>query len=249
MTLEQYLEIAASAPLPWMPDPFRGHAEEPWEDRVFSTVVSEIEALLARFDRREVTEQQLLHGKDNDKRLTPGGRQYCNDVLSHWLYYHHHPGSERWKLLGQRYWSVEAWLSWREKFLHISPPQQFAKDDGLPHLRTLPKRKSDGAKGLLSEHVVPKRIMKDCLLSDRSRIAEWLKRNLCCVVTIEEDARLVRDTHVNPADPWQRYRNSGIILLHNPAWKPQEIADLLKYDLLDRRSVDPLIDSKLLRAV
>jgi hypothetical protein len=203
-------------------------------------VVAEVYALLDRFDRGEVSEWQLLHGKDNDRRLNEAGRPSCHDVLSHWLYYQHHPGHERWKLLGQRYWSVRAWRSWRTKYAGTPPSGRLHAQDRRPHLQTFPKRGTHGDPGLVSEHVIPKVVLKKLLLQDRHNIEYWLRRNLCCVVTRGEDRGLPSSTHPDPTDPWLRYRARGIVLLHNPEWTEDEIEPLLRHDLLSELSVSPL---------
>lgn len=240
MTVADYLDLAADAPAHWSPDPFHDHPTGPWQERSFPIVVKEIETLLHRFDQGHVTERQLLHGKDNDRHVTASGRSYCHDVLSHWLYYHHHPGDERWKLLGQRYWSVDAWLAWKSKYLGTSQSMRLNGRDGRPHLRTFPKRKEDGPRGLVSEHVVPKVVMTDRMLQDRGNIAEWLRRNLCCVVTIDENALLAANSHPDATDPWRRYRGTGIVLLHNARWTHGETEAMWGHGLLSNRSVRPL---------
>jgi hypothetical protein len=240
MDLQEYVNVAKRAPSAWGPNPFESHPDGPWRERAFAEVVAGIEALLERYDRGEVRERQLLHGKDNDKSLNDAGRPSCHDVLSHWLYYQHHPGDERWKLLGQRYWSVSAWLAWRAKYLDTPPARRLNARDTRPHLRTFPKRGTDHENGLVSEHVIPKAVIKERLLRSPAEIERWLNRNLCCVVTRGEDRRLATSSHPDPADPWLRYRGAGIVLLHNPDWTEAEIEPLLRHGLLSERSVSPL---------
>jgi len=179
-------------------------------------VYDSVLALLRRYDAGQVTRHHLVHGKDNSQR------EGCENTLSHWLYRQHHPGSEKWKLQGQRFWSVEAWLSlrgWRK-----------GGRGGYP-------KQGDG--GLRSEHVVPKKVMKEEILRDRKRLRFWLERNLCCVVTTEQDMRLPRTAHPDPSDPWRRYKGLGITLLHNRGWTVEETSALLRHELLNERSVDP----------
>jgi hypothetical protein len=148
-----------------------------------------------------------------------------HDTLNSWLYYQHHPGSEKWKLQGQHYWSVAAWRSWR--------------DWRASGNRSFPKRGCCGDLGLTSEHVVPKKVMQQLLLAEGANIRFWLERNLCCVVTVAEHKRLPHDTHRDPADPWRRYSGWEIMLLNNPDWGEEEIVPLLRHGLLDRSSVAP----------
>jgi hypothetical protein len=237
MSVEQYRNLTARC-TGWTPNPFAPYPGGAWDVRAFPQVVDGVCALLARFDAGKVDERQLLRGKDNDKRIGPNGLPLCQDTLSHWLYFQHHKGDERWKLLGQRYWSVAAFLSWRAQYQATAPDQRLNRNDGMYSLRTFPK---GGSNGLVSEHVVPKKAMKALLLPtrDEKRIGALLRLNLCCVVTSAEDSRLERDGHPDPIEPWRRYRGKGIILLHNPAWTDNETASLLRNDLLSVRSVNP----------
>jgi hypothetical protein len=192
------------------PNPFQAHTDGPWHERNFQPVVNNVVSLLTRFRATEIDKHHLLHGKDNG----PNKR----DTLSYWLYYQHHPGSEKWKLMGQRYWSVEAWRSWREA------------GGG-----SFPKR---GDRGLVSEHVVPKKVLKTLLIecdpSNCDYIRRLLELNLCCVVTRAEDKQLKRDKHPNVDDPWIRYAeaNNRITLIHNPYWIPAEVEPLLRHGLI-----------------
>lgn len=174
--------------------------------------------LLKRFEADKVTEWQLLRGKDT-------GREK-KDTLSYWLYYQHHPGSEYWKLMGQRYWSVAAWRAWRD----------WRAAGG----RSFPKRQRIGDSGLVSEHVVPKKVLKQQILADRGNVRVWLERNLCCVVTVGEDRHLPGESHPDATDPWRRYRRTGIVLLHNRAWTPEQIEPLLRHGLLNESSFPQL---------
>ena len=230
MDLPTYRTLAQAVPAAWVPNPFSLHPVGDWHTLMFDQVVAGVDALLDRFDRGQVSEAQLLRGKDNDSRKK-------HDTLSYWLYYQHHPGHEYWKLVGQRYWSIDAWLSWRAKCVELKAMGYGGKKPGLA---TLPKRKRDGEAGLVSEHVIPKKTLKQLLLRDRRNIADWLRSNLCCVVTRREDRRLVRDQHPNPRDPWCRYAGTGIILLHNPSWTDAEIEPLLKHGLLNDLSINPI---------
>jgi hypothetical protein len=240
--LTDYLALSERASIPWEPNPFVPHPDGAWHERALPDVVAGVTSLLDRYHRGEVAERQLLHGKDNDRRVNEAGRPSCHDVLSHWLYYQHHPGDERWKLLGQRYWSVDAWLAWRAKLLDTPPSRRFNARDGLPHGRTFPKRSTDHERGLVSEHVIPKTVIQQRLLVDRPEVETWLSRNLCCVVTRAQDRRLAASSHPDPADPWLRYRHTDIVLLHNPAWTEAEIEPLLRHGLVDKQSVNPLVD-------
>lgn len=242
MNLTEYMAAAERVSTPWEPNPFASHPDGPWHERSLPEVAAGIAALLDRYDQGEVSERQMLHGKDNDKRLNEVGRPSCHDVLSHWLYYQHHPGDERWKLLGQRYWSIDAWLAWRAKYFGTPSSQRLNARDGRPHGSTFPKRSTDQERGLVSEHVIPKTVIKQRLLSDRRDLETWLSRNLCCVVTRAEDRHLAASSHPDPAHPWLRYRGSGIVLLHNPDWTEVEIEPLLRHGLVDERSVNPLVD-------
>lgn len=235
LTVNEYRN-AAKCCGSYNPDPFSAPAEGPWHDRVFPLVLRGVVDLLDRFDAHLVAEHHLRHGKDNDKRPGPNGRPLCHDTLSFWLYYQHHKGNERDKLLGQRYWSVDAVEAWHEKFRSLSIDQRISRRDRRPSLRTLPKGRPNG---LVSEHVVPKKQIKELLLStrDRDEIAAILRLNLCCVVTCTEDGRLDQSSHSNPFDPWQRYRGKDIVLAHNPSWTDTEIEALLRNGLLSEQSL------------
>jgi hypothetical protein len=217
VSLAEYLDLAQLVRQQWDPDPFKTHPGGDWHGIHFEEVLVAVMELLRRFDAGEVPEAHLLGGKDNGPKK--------RDTLSYWLYYQHHPGSEYWKLMGQRYWSVSAWRAWRAW-----------RDAGG---RSFPKRKRSGDSGLVSEHVVPKKVMKERICADRANVRLWLQRNLCCVVTVAEDGHLVRDTHPDAADPWLRYEGKGIVLLHNSAWNVEEIDTLLRHGMLDRSSVAP----------
>ena len=91
--------------------------------------------------------------------LTDGTKR---DTLSYWLYFQHHPGHERWKILGQRYWSEKAYASFRDRFFATPDPKRYSRDGG-PAVVTIPKRRADGKRGLVSEHdrCPPKKIVLD----------------------------------------------------------------------------------------
>ena len=104
--------------------------------------------------------------------------------------------------------------------------------DGGPALATIPKRRANGDRGLVSEHVVPKMVMKRLLLDPPGSIADLLRLNICAVVTLAEDRRLVRADHDDPFNPWVRYAGTGIRFIENPGWRDAERADLAQYDLI-----------------
>jgi hypothetical protein len=85
---------------------------------------------------------------------------------------------------------------------------------------------------LVSEHVVPKKVMKRLLLDQPGSIADLLRLNICAVVTLAEDRRLVRADHDDPFDPWLRYAGTDIRFINNPIWTDSERADLDRYDLI-----------------
>jgi hypothetical protein len=163
--------------------------------------------------------------------------------LNFWLFWQHHPQSERWKCLGQRYWSVAAWQVWRERFQSLPVGERFRRD-GFPAERSLPKptRLSVDRRGsaLVSEHVVPKKVMQTFLLRVRSRedIAQVLEANLCCVVTRDENSGLPASSHPDQGKPfedlrpWNRYKGFGITLLDHPGWTSDEIEALSEAGLL-----------------
>jgi len=205
------------------PDPFFPHPDGPWHQTHFDETVEGIRSLLMRFAAGQVSEWHLLKGKDNG----PNKR----DTLSYWLYYQHHPGHERWKILGQRYWSEQAYASFRDRFFATPDPKRYSRDGG-PAVATIPKRRADGKRGLVSEHVVPKMVMKRLLLDPPGSITNLLNLNICAVVTLAEDRRLVRADHADPFDPWSRYEGTGIRFIDNPGWTDVERANLAQYDLI-----------------
>ena len=237
MSVSEYRRLAESCTV-LNPNPFLPYPGGGWHERALPQVVSGVVALLDRFDSGKVDEQQLLRGKDNDKRPGPDGWPRCYDTLSYWLYFQHHPGHELWKLLGQRYWSVAAYSSWCANYERSEAGLQADPKVGRYPLKTFPKR---GPGGLVSEHVVPKKKMKELLSYERNpqRIRALLQLNLCCVLTKVEDALLETASHPNPMEPWLRYRGNNITLLHNPGWTDMEIQALLRNGLLSFRSIAP----------
>jgi hypothetical protein len=237
MTVGEYRTLAKTVAR-WQPDPFTPYTKGAWHTHSFPQVVAGVTSLLSRFDAGDVSEHQLLRGKDNDKRPGPNGLPRCHDTLSYWLYFQHHPGHELWKLLGQVYWSVGAYLCWHDYYHRMAPDRRSSRTGAHPSLKTFPKK---GLGGLISEHVVPKKAMKALLLRTRNRdeIEALLRLNLCCVVTSAEDRGLETAAHPSPSDPWARYRSTGIVMLHNPAWLDTEIESLLRNSLLDERSMSP----------
>lgn len=205
------------------PDPFFPHPDGPWHETHFDETVEGIRSLLMRYAAGQVSEHHLLKGKDNGR--------VKRDTLSYWLYFQHHLGHERWKILGQRYWSVQAYASFRDRFC-ATPEAKRHSSDGGASLATIPKRRADGDQGLLSEHVVPKKVMKRLLLDPPGSIADLLRLNICAVVTLSEDRRLVRAGHIDPFNPWVRYAGTGIRFIENPSWTNAERADLARYDLI-----------------
>ncbi len=63
-------------------------------------------------------------------------------------------------------------------------------------------------------------------------ITNLLNLNICAVVTLAEDRRLVRADHADPFDPWSRYEGTGIRFIDNPGWTDVERANLAQYDLI-----------------
>lgn len=208
------------------PDPYIDHPDGPWHAAHFTNVVNSVRDLLAAYRSGLVTEQHLLRGKDN-------GRCKCGrdktETLSYWLYFQHHPGSERWKILGQRFWSVEAWKAWRARFFSTPIGQRFSPRDGLPSLETIPKRKVSGEGALVSEHIVPKKALKRLLMSDQHPVEGILALNHCAVVTRAEDRQLAQSSHPDPFQPWSRYSGSGIQIIRNPAWTELEEVPLAQF--------------------
>lgn len=203
ITLEEYRGLAQNAPKQWKPDPFTNPKGD-YQGKSFGETVDGMESLLKRLKSGEVTEEDL---KRSD--IAKATRE---NTYRHWLYIGHHGPSpkDNWKYLGQRYWSVEAWRSYRERC----------------------------DRGLILDHVVPKKIMWERLLADSSNVRLWMERNLCCVVTASEHRSrcLARTAHPDPADPWRRYEPSGIVLLHNSRWTEAEIEPLLRHGLANHSS-------------
>lgn len=230
----------------YTPDPFFQHPHGPWHQCNEENVRRGLRQVLERFHNGELTEAQIMKGKDNGRCK----KYHTNkqDVMSYWLYFQHHPGNERWKLLGQRYWSVNAYESFKRQFLHLPVNERYSKTDHGPHLKSLPKRKKAGNEGLVSEHVVPKKAIKTYLVHGNepleTRIQYALKWNLCAVVTGEEDDRLLKDSHpdvqrenftkfsLEAVDPWKRYKDTGITFIPNPYWTREEKEALKCYNLI-----------------
>lgn len=209
-----------------LPQPYIYHPNGPWHSDVFPTIVKSVTELLDSFEAGQVPERHLLRGKDN-------GRCKCGrdktETLSYWLYFQHHPGSERWKILGQRFWSIEAWRAWRDQYFSIEEDKRLNSRDGLPTLATIPKRKVAGERALLSEHVVPKKVLKGLLLERRHPVPNVLALNHCAVVTRAEDRRLAISSHPDPFDPWRRYSETGIEIIESPDWTDRERNEVKRY--------------------
>lgn len=219
LSLAEYLALAKQAPRTRNPDPFTNPKGD-WQSENFERAVKGLTALLRRIRENEATEEEARRGDDT-------GPQKENR-LNYWLYIQHHPPAPMsdWKRLGQPYWSVEAWRSYRD--WRVSGRDEF------------PAKKDWRGRGLELDHVVPKRKMENCVLADGADIRFWLKRNAVCVLTVDQHNSLRRKTHPDPADPWLRYKGEGIVLLHNNrAWKAEEIEILFGHGLLDRSSVTP----------
>jgi hypothetical protein len=132
---------------------------------------------------------------------------------------------------------------WRERFRSLPAEERFSRD-GFPAEHSLPKpiRLSTHERGsaLVSEHVVPKKVMQSFLLRVRSRddIAQVLEANLCCVVTRDENRRLPSSWHpdqdksIEEFRPWNRYCGKDIAVLDNPKWTARERATLSEAGLL-----------------
>jgi hypothetical protein len=208
------------------PQPYIHHPNGAWHSNAFQTAVTAVTDLLNLLKSGQVPEQHLLRGKDN-------GRCKCGrdktETLSYWLYFQHHPGSERWKILGQRFWSVKAWRAWRDQYLFIEERKRLNSRDGLPVLATIPKRKRAGEQALVSEHVVPKKVLKALLLQQRWPVSDVLALNHCAVVTRSEDRRLEASSHPDPFDPWRRYADTGIEIIENPNWTDRERSEVERY--------------------
>ena len=206
LSLEEYFALTRRAPEKWDPDPFTNPKRD-WQRDNFDRAVDGMTRILERVRDGEVTKDDL---KQSDIKEATRENTY-----KYWLYVGHHPPSpsNEWKRLGQRYWSVDAWRSYRER----------------------------GDRDLVLEHVVPKKRMWECLVADSSNVRLWMERNLCCVVTVGEDRHRIRQrqTHPNPADPWLRYSKTGIVLLYNRAWTTEQRAPLLRHGLLDGTSFAP----------
>lgn len=230
------LPISGILVMPWDPDPYSPHPPDgPYHQHAFAEVVEGVHDLLRRYDSGTVERDHLLRGKDNGPRK--------RDTLNYWLFWQHHPQHERWKCLGQRYWSIAAWGAWREYFQSLPLKERFGRD-GFPALRSLPKPATlpvgRNGSALVSEHVVPKKVMQSFLLPVRSRddIAQVLRANLCCVVTRSENARLPPSWHpdqdkpIKDLRPWNRYRGRGITVLEHAGWTFDEREALSEAGLL-----------------
>lgn len=137
-----------------------------------------------------------------------------------------------------------AWQAWRQQSESLPPDERVNRSDGFPAERTLPKpsRLPVYARGsaLVSEHVVPKKVLQRFLLRVRSRddIARILRINLCCVVTRNENIELPSSWHadqdkpIEDVRPWNRYRGRSIVMLPNPQWSAEEKGALVEAGLL-----------------
>ena len=205
VTLQEYRALAQNAPKQWEPDPFTNPRGDWQRDHFkFEDAVNGMTNLLKRVRSGEVTVEDL---KQSDFKKATRENTY-----GYWLYIQHHPPKIKndWKRLGQRYWSVQAWASYRET----------------------------GDHGLELDHVVPKKTMWERILEEPQNVRVWMERNLCCVLTVSQHNchHLSRTTHPKPEDPWVRYKGSGIVLLHNSRWTEKEIEPLLRHGLVNRSS-------------
>jgi hypothetical protein len=201
LTLEEYGGLAQNAPKQWKPDPFT-NPPGVCQRLPFERTVEGMESLLKRLKSGEVAEEDL--------KRSDIAKAFRENTYGYWLYIGHHPPSPKneWKRLGQRYWSVEAWRSWKER----------------------------GDQGLALDHVVPKKVMWQRLQADISNVRIWMERNLCCVVTVAEHRNLPHSRHKRPSDPWLRYEGSEIVLLDNSRWTDAEREPLLRHGLVNHSS-------------
>lgn len=218
----------------YLPNPFFPHPDGPWHETHFDEVVYGIKSVLEKYANNELSRDQICKGKDNGyDRVWKTNKE---EKINYWLYYQHHKGSERWKCLGQRYWSVQAYRSFRKKYFSFPENKRLNSRDKGPHQNTLPKRKAEQLEGLVSEHVIPKRVMQDLLLKNKWPIEELLTLNLCAVITLREDRKInelkLRSSHPNPFKPLHRYKGTGIQFIPNPDWSFEEKTALEEYNLV-----------------
>ncbi len=149
------------------------------------------------------------------------------------LWMQHHKHDPRHKNLGRPFWSVAAYREWRSNISSL-PVSEVKNNRDQFKERTLKKLRDGKLRAFLRhEHVVPKNEMIKWLLNEPENVDCIFDKNLCCVITLDEDRRLPRDTHPNPRDPWLRYRDRGIEVLFNPDWPEEVVSDLWRHRLLD----------------
>lgn len=167
-------------------------------------------AALQRFRNGEISDAVLRRTEGDTWRDK-------ENLLAYWLWRHHHDGNSKRKVIGQRYWTPGATRS-----LH-------------QHWPPVPTKRIFGADALVSEHVVPKAVMKPLLLEAESLadVERLFGLNLCAVVARSENKRLSQKTHPDPFDPWLRYSVAGLRLVPNPDWSAEEWSVLKRHGLVE----------------
>ena len=213
----------------WDPDPYGPLETPPWHHQQRDVVEKTVKELLTRYSNRELPWEQFI----DDRHW---GMKQC-------LWRQHHKNDQRHKNLGRPFWSVAAYRAWCANISRLSRDECFARD-GHYAVRTLQVPVKDKLRAFLRhEHVVPKNVMIQWLLREPDRIGEILDKNVCCVLTKDEDARLnkqLSDRHPDVERPWRRYEGMGIKLLYNPDWPDGVLDELKQHQLIDDSSYRPL---------
>ncbi|MCA9678701.1 MAG: hypothetical protein KC464_26975 [Myxococcales bacterium] len=214
----------------WDPDPYAPLEKPRWEEQVLPSVRVRVRELLARFAAGDIPWDDFIQ----DRKCADGGwgMKMC-------LWHQHHKNDPRHKNLGRPFWSVDAYRHWVQNIESL-PPQDVRDRRGAFAKRTLERMERGRLRAFLRhEHVVPKSVMIKWLVRELDNVDVILAKNVCCVITKEEDAKLARDTHPAPSDPWRRYAGTGIVLLFNPDWPDAVVEDLTRHGLLTTESRAP----------
>jgi hypothetical protein len=218
----------------WNPDPYQPLDEPRWEDQIAPSVRSRVKELLALYGAGKLEWSDFI----SDRKSSDGGwgMKMC-------LWQQHHKNDHH-KCLGRPFWSVAAFREWAANVAALTP--SVAVDSlGRYSLRTVKREEPSGVLRtfLRHEHVVPKGALINWLVREPGNADAILEKNVCCVITLDEDRQLERDRHPDPGNPWRRYERTGISVLFNPDWPDDVVAELKRHELLTEESYLPFGES------
>ena len=87
--------------------------------------------------------------------------------------------------------------------------------------------------------------MIEWLIAEPHKVDAIFDKNVCCVVSLDEDRainRKAKKTHADPTKPWLRYEGMGIAVLFNPDWPDDVLEELKRHVLVTKESYEPFSD-------